>query len=355
MNSAQSTVLDARFNSHHTLRILKASEGFNSVSTFNTHIRLPTYQSTLFHPPHNLIHRYTAEMEDELDSSSGIMLLCDTREMQSMDTGLVEKPNETKRSEHTHTYFDLPRMTVGLNGYTSAYQKKASMPFPTPLKVPEITVGLHGYLSSKIHNRFSKFQQLPPELRIMIWKLSFEENREVEIDTSQVPAFPTCRVTANIPAALHVCPESRYEARKKYTQYIRPNPRGIVRNPIYFDVRSDKLIMRLNTTWIRDTPDFIKSFELAPFRHFNRLVHVLALSLDVQRLDLHGVPPGYCILNDNQLIRFCSLKEVRYFTFLPLIRGPVDQHIQSTRTRFEMRWKQYFRTENSPSLSVIII
>ncbi|KAI0206357.1 hypothetical protein F4808DRAFT_455119 [Astrocystis sublimbata] len=63
------------------------------------------------------------------------------------------------------------------------------------------------------HSHFTIFTLLPAELRIQIWRLSCHQ-RVVEVLYDQ--ESDRCSTTTPVPAALHVCRESRYEALRVY-------------------------------------------------------------------------------------------------------------------------------------------
>ncbi|KAE9376108.1 hypothetical protein N431DRAFT_502879 [Stipitochalara longipes BDJ] len=101
-------------------------------------------------------------------------------------------------------------------------------------------------------NVFHLFKNLPPELRIMIWKMNVPKKRIVRIrDTKKldpdekfiIPApfyLPAVELTVvyNIPAILHVNIESRTEGLKVYMSpfYAR------LKHPLLFDLSGDILV-----------------------------------------------------------------------------------------------------------------
>ncbi|KAG6110329.1 hypothetical protein E4U31_006033 [Claviceps sp. LM219 group G6] len=95
------------------------------------------------------------------------------------------------------------------------------------------------------------FSQLPPELRLKIWKLNLPTTRVVPMSCSVAspslrdaplcttdPFFAGCTSDASVPVNLHVCAESRADALKHFQRAF-----GFARLPghIYFNPASDIL------------------------------------------------------------------------------------------------------------------
>ncbi|KAI0100731.1 hypothetical protein GGR51DRAFT_342965 [Nemania sp. FL0031] len=106
-------------------------------------------------------------------------------------------------------------------------------------------------------NTFTRFKDLPPELRIKIWQFAMPEARTVVIKSprTQVKDLPTSldaalpqilesepswQSTTQIPALLHVNSEARYEALKHYSLSLgigKAQPR------VYIDFSRDTLFL----------------------------------------------------------------------------------------------------------------
>ncbi|KAI8627664.1 hypothetical protein F5Y19DRAFT_440737 [Xylariaceae sp. FL1651] len=101
---------------------------------------------------------------------------------------------------------------------------------------------------------FTKFNDLPPEIRIKIWQYAMPEERTVvikspyvrhrEIPTSLEGALPqsfdeeTWQSTTQVPALLHVNAEARHEALKHYTLSLGV---GKVQPRVYIDFNRDTI------------------------------------------------------------------------------------------------------------------
>ncbi|KAM3550095.1 hypothetical protein MY1884_008420 [Beauveria asiatica] len=95
---------------------------------------------------------------------------------------------------------------------------------------------------------FSRFSDLPPEIRLVVWEYSLPGTRIVSVrcgaddlvpDSRRSPvAVLGCTTTTPNPANLHICVESRTEAIKSYRRCF-----GFARRPghIYFDPTRDVL------------------------------------------------------------------------------------------------------------------
>ncbi|KAM3505579.1 hypothetical protein MY11210_007916 [Beauveria gryllotalpidicola] len=95
---------------------------------------------------------------------------------------------------------------------------------------------------------FSRFSDLPPEIRLVVWEYSLPGTRIVTVHCGADDLVPDsrrslvavlgCTTTTPNPANLHICVESRTEAIKSYRRCF-----GFARRPghIYFDPARDVL------------------------------------------------------------------------------------------------------------------
>jgi hypothetical protein len=96
-------------------------------------------------------------------------------------------------------------------------------------------------LSTSIPGDFPSFSKLPLELRLKIWKMTTEERRVVLIRTSEQSWKFTS--SSPIPAALHVCSESREVALKTYKLSFGSRTDGFTAR-VFFNFNQDTLYFR---------------------------------------------------------------------------------------------------------------
>jgi hypothetical protein len=88
---------------------------------------------------------------------------------------------------------------------------------------------------------FTRFPDLPPEIRREIWKYLLPGPRIIHIMGSHRTNGGQCFVdTVEIPTLLHTCQESRSLALKRYKLSFEPH----LRHPVYFDFSSDALLLQ---------------------------------------------------------------------------------------------------------------
>jgi len=127
-----------------------------------------------------------------------------------------------------------------------------------------------------VHTHFEqyyKFNYLPPELRLMIWRLSFPDGCYVEYDTGlscdccvptpiersqYYPASenrPKTKITeshsCNGPATLKVCRESRYEILEHYVILFKQSDPLL---PVYFSPARDTLKIKSLPQFLHNLP-----------------------------------------------------------------------------------------------------
>ncbi|KAE9376071.1 hypothetical protein N431DRAFT_464128 [Stipitochalara longipes BDJ] len=88
---------------------------------------------------------------------------------------------------------------------------------------------------------FTRFPDLPPEIRHQIWRYMLPGPRVVHIVGSSRPNGGQCFVDAtDNPLLLRICQESRTVARERYQLSFEPH----LQCPVYFDFSSDILLMQ---------------------------------------------------------------------------------------------------------------
>lgn len=88
---------------------------------------------------------------------------------------------------------------------------------------------------------FTKFPDLPPEIRREIWKYLLPGPRVIHIMGSPRTNGGQCFVnTTETPKLLHICQESRVLTLERYRLSFEPH----LRHPIYFDFSSDALLLQ---------------------------------------------------------------------------------------------------------------
>jgi hypothetical protein len=122
--------------------------------------------------------------------------------------------------------------------------------------------------------QFYKFNSLPPELRLMIWRLSFPDSCYVEYDTGlwcdcsvSIPiersqyypaseSRPKTKITeshsCNSPATLKVCRESRDETLKHYVILFKQSDPLL---PVYFSPARDTLKIKSLPQFLHNLPN----------------------------------------------------------------------------------------------------
>ncbi|KAE9369820.1 hypothetical protein N431DRAFT_443443 [Stipitochalara longipes BDJ] len=95
------------------------------------------------------------------------------------------------------------------DGMSNRFADTAIAPLPTIFSTASVAI-----------TAFTRFQELPPELRLMVWEHSAKSKRTITIRHS-LPRGPWARLKAahnatTVPGILHVCQESRFIGRKFY-------------------------------------------------------------------------------------------------------------------------------------------
>jgi hypothetical protein len=90
---------------------------------------------------------------------------------------------------------------------------------------------------------FVIFRKLPPELRNMIWRVSFPAGRRIKarVDPERLRKF--WRYTHRTPVTFHVNRESREESKRGYECIFEPETTGASIVPLYFRASVDSLMV----------------------------------------------------------------------------------------------------------------
>ncbi|CZR69380.1 uncharacterized protein PAC_19280 [Phialocephala subalpina] len=120
---------------------------------------------------------------------------------------------------------------------------------------------------TSIHNNFSCFGSLPPELQDQIWDDACDEPRCVPINICKNEKG--WYSAAKVPASLHVCRRSRERALKKYSLMFGGKGKYIGDHPpkTYFNPFVDTLLIRSSGGWLRVLMVAIGSIHLMTSGH----------------------------------------------------------------------------------------
>jgi hypothetical protein len=123
-------------------------------------------------------------------------------------------------------------------------------PAPMPFKANRLDI-LHECSSTGLFAQvFSRFLELPKEIRLQIWKHCLPGPRAVEVCYGQNSEFLESKYPP--PIALHICRESRAEALKHYELAFDSRPNA---SRIYFDFSRDGLHFKYRDTFSNFPPE----------------------------------------------------------------------------------------------------
>lgn len=194
-------------------------------------------------------------------------------------------------------------------------------------------------------NAFPQFSRLPKELQLRIWEMTTEEPRIVIIRSSCCPSGRGIWSPTPVPAALHVCAESRAVALKTYKLSFSVSSQNRLLWPLWHSNREERSFpAQVYFNFARDVLYFRSGGPYKGLRHFNEFMaaclpadrqRVQAVGLDIvakaqsytslygaeirrsfERLETFFVCKEKARFKTKKAIRFCALQKGQEWAFV---------------------------------------